>query len=198
MMTLATASAAASFAGTRAEPDVEPPERTLRGSRRRFVGDLYSRMPRIASVATMLLTQIAATPMIEQQPELAEHRHLGEAQRGEGEDRVERHDEQRGAEVPRGLLDRVLRAVDDDLLLDARVHLDRVVDPDAEHHREAGDRHDRQRDARGSRRCRTPRSTPMSTMPSGSSRHRTLNSNSRITAMIAMAISARVSMPPVR
>ena len=33
------------------------------------------------------------------------------------------------------LLDRVLRAVDDHLLLDARVHLDRVVDADAEHHR---------------------------------------------------------------
>ena len=38
-------------------------------------------------------------------------------------------------------------AVDDDLLLDARVHLDRVVDADAEHHRQARDRHDRERDA---------------------------------------------------
>ena len=37
--------------------------------------------------------------------------------------------------------------VDHHLFLDARVHLDRVVDPHAEHHREAGDRHDRERDA---------------------------------------------------
>ena len=38
-------------------------------------------------------------------------------------------------------------AVDDHLLLDARVHLDRVVDADAEHHGQAGDRDDRERDA---------------------------------------------------
>ena len=35
----------------------------------------------------------------------------------------------------------------DHLLLDARVHLDRVVDADAEHHREPGDGDDRERDA---------------------------------------------------
>ena len=68
-------------------------------------------------------------------------------QRGEREDRVEGDDEQRGPEVAGGLLDRVLGAVDDHLFLDARVHLDRVVDADAEHHREAGDRDDRERDA---------------------------------------------------
>ena len=73
----------------------------------------------------------------EQQAEVADHRHLGEAQRGEGEDGVEGDDEQGRAEVAGGLLDRVLGAVDDHLLLDARVHLDRVVDADAEHHREA-------------------------------------------------------------
>ena len=38
-------------------------------------------------------------------------------------------------------------AVDDHLLLDARVHLDRVVDADAEHHGQAGDGDDRQGDA---------------------------------------------------
>ena len=38
-------------------------------------------------------------------------------------------------------------AVDDHLLLDARVHLDRVVDAHAEHHREAGDGDDGERDA---------------------------------------------------
>ena len=36
-------------------------------------------------------------------------------------------------------------AIDHHLFLDARVHLDRVVDPYAEHHGEAGDRDDRQR-----------------------------------------------------
>ena len=40
--------------------------------------------------------------------------------------------------------------------------------------------------------------TPMITMPSGSSRQRTLNSTSRITAMIPIAIRASVAMPPVR
>ena len=40
--------------------------------------------------------------------------------------------------------------------------------------------------------------TPMITMPSGSSRHRTLNRISRMTAMIAMAMAPRVSIPPVR
>ena len=83
----------------------------------------------------------------EQQPEVADHRDLGEAQGGEREDRIEGHDEQRGPEVPRCLLDRVLAAVEDRFLLDARVHLDRVVDADAEHHREARDRDDRERDA---------------------------------------------------
>ena len=52
-----------------------------------------------------------------------------------------------GPRLTDGLLDRVLGPVDDHLLLDARVHLDRVVDAHAEHHRQAGDRDDRQRDA---------------------------------------------------
>ena len=52
-----------------------------------------------------------------------------------------------GPRFARRLLDRVLRAVDDHLLLDARVHLDRVVDAHAEHHRQAGDGDDRERDA---------------------------------------------------
>ena len=57
----------------------------------------------------MLLRQIAAMPMIEQQAEVAQHRHLGEVQRREREDRVEGDDEQRGAEVAGRLLDRVRR-----------------------------------------------------------------------------------------
>ena len=52
-----------------------------------------------------------------------------------------------GPRFARRLLDRVLLAVDDHLLLDARVHLDRVVDAHAEHHRQAGDGDDRERDA---------------------------------------------------
>ncbi len=92
----------------------------------------------------------------EQQPEVADHRHLGEVQRGEGEDRVERDDEQRGSEVPGGLLDRVLGAVDHDLFLDPRVHLDRVVDADAEHHGQTGDRDDRERDPEVAREAERP------------------------------------------
>ena len=83
----------------------------------------------------------------QQQPELSQHRHLREPQRGEGEDGVERDHEQRRAQVAGRLLDRVLGAVDHHLFLDARVHLDRVVDADAEHHRQTRDGHDRQRDA---------------------------------------------------
>ena len=100
--------------------------------------------------------QIAAMPDREQQPEVADHRDLGEVQGGEGEDRVERHDEQRRPEVARGLLDRVLAAIEDGLLLDARVHLDRVVDADAEHHGQAGDRDDRERDAEVARQTERP------------------------------------------
>src|SRR5207244_63331 len=55
----------------------------------------------------------------EQQPELAEHRHLGEPQGGKREDRVEGHDQQRRAQVPRGLLDRMVGPPDEDLLFDA-------------------------------------------------------------------------------
>ena len=83
----------------------------------------------------------------EQQAEVADHRHLGEAQGGEGEHRVEGDDQQGRAQVAGRLLDRVGLAVDDHLLLDARVHLDRVVDADAEHHRQAGDGDDGERDA---------------------------------------------------
>ena len=83
----------------------------------------------------------------EEQAEVADHRHLGEAQGEEGEDGVERDDEESRAEVARRLLDRVVGAIEDHLLLDAGVQLDGVVDPDAEHHGQPGDRHDRQRDA---------------------------------------------------
>ena len=51
--------------------------------------------------------QMTAMPTARSRSEVADHRHLGEAQRGEGEDRVERDDEQRGTEVAGRLLDRV-------------------------------------------------------------------------------------------
>ena len=114
---------------------------------RPLVGDLYSRMPRTASGSDDAAQADHRDADGEQQAEVADHRHLGEPQGGEGEDRVERHDEQRGAEVLGRLLDRVRLPVDDHLLLDPRVHLDRVVDAHAEHDRQAGDRDDRQRDA---------------------------------------------------
>ena len=40
--------------------------------------------------------------------------------------------------------------------------------------------------------------TPMSTIPSGNSRHRTSKSTSRITIMIATAMAPSISMPPLR
>jgi len=40
--------------------------------------------------------------------------------------------------------------------------------------------------------------TPTSTMPSGSNRHRTLNSTNRINVMMPIEINASVAMPPVR
>ena len=92
----------------------------------------------------------------EQESEVADHRDLGEAQGGEREDRVEGHDEQRRPEVARGFLDRVLAAIEDRFLLDTRVHLDRVVDADAEHHRQAGDRDDRERDPEVARETEGP------------------------------------------
>ena len=83
----------------------------------------------------------------QEQAELADHRDLGEAQGGEGEDGVEGDDQQGRAEAASGLLDGVVGSVEDDLLLHAGVHLDRVVDADAEQHGQAGDGDDRQRDA---------------------------------------------------
>ena len=56
------------------------------------------------------LRQIDGDADGEQQAEVADHRHLGEAQGGEGEDGVERDDQQGRAEVARRLLDRVRRS----------------------------------------------------------------------------------------
>ena len=65
--TLATASTTASFAGTLPSQTTSRPSGPSRKSLR-LVGDLYSRMPRIESVDTMLLTQIAATPTASSSP----------------------------------------------------------------------------------------------------------------------------------
>ena len=59
-------------------------------------GERCSRIPRIASGITIETRQIAAMPTASKQAEIADHRHLGEPQREEREDRVERDDEQRG------------------------------------------------------------------------------------------------------
>ena len=104
----------------------------------------------------MLLKQIAATPTASSTPNSRSIGTFREVQRGEREDGVEGHDEQRRPEVGRRLLDRVRRAVDDDLLLDAGVHLDRVVDADAEHDREPRDRDDGQWDAEVSEDAERP------------------------------------------
>ena len=78
--------------------------------------------------------QMTAMPTARSRPNCADHRHLGEVQRREREDSVEGDDQQRRAEVASRFLNRVRSAINDDLLLDARVHLDGVVDADAEHH----------------------------------------------------------------
>ena len=102
-----------------------------------------------------------------------------------------------GPEVAGGLLDRVFGPVEDHLLLDARVHLDRVVDADAEHHGQAGDGDDRERDAEVAGEAERPDDADED-HEQRQSRHRTLNSTSRITTMIATAMPPSVSMPPRR
>ena len=93
------------WAGRRASP------RAGRGSPARkslaWVGDLYSRMPRVASGSRMLARQMTAMPTASSSAELADHRHLGEVAGPEGEDGVEGDDEQRRAQVAGGLLDGV-------------------------------------------------------------------------------------------
>ena len=100
--------------------------------------------------------QIAAMPTASSRPKSRIIGTLAKRSASEREDRVERDDEQRGPEVARRLLDRVLAAVEDRFLLDARVHLDRVVDADAEHHGQAGDGDDRERDPEVAREPERP------------------------------------------
>ena len=162
------------------------------------VGDLYSRMPRAASGPTMLHQADHGDADREQQAEVADHRHLGEAQGQEGEDGVEGDHQQGRAEGARRLLDRVLLPVDHHLLLDARVHLDRVVDAHAEHHREAGDGDDRQRDAEVAGQAEGPHARRSRTTPRGSSRHRTSKATSRMITIRPTAMAPSTSIPPVR
>ena len=96
-------------------------------------------------------------PDHEQRAELADGGGLGEPQGHEGEDGVEGDDEQRRPEAARRGLDGMRGAVEDDLLLDARVHLDRIVHAHAEQHRERGDGGQGERDAEVARRGRSPR-----------------------------------------
>ena len=127
-----------------------------RGSRVPFVGERYSRMPRIASVPMMLFRQIAATPMMSSSPN---SRSIGTlAKRNAANAKI-------ASNVTTSSAGPRLRAVswigcvgpvDHDLFLDARVHLDRVVDADTEHHRQPGDRDDRERDAEIARDAERP------------------------------------------
>jgi hypothetical protein len=82
----------------------------------------------------------------EQDAEVADHRHLREAQRHERGDAGEHGGDERRAEVGERLADRVLVVVEDDLLLDPVVDLDREVDADADQDRQAGDGDERQVD----------------------------------------------------
>ena len=104
--TLATASGTASLDGS-------APSHTTSLARvpwlksRPLVGERNSRMPRMAMGSDAAHAD-GGDAHGQQQAEVADHRHLGEAQGQEGEDGVEGDDQQGGTEVDRGLLDRVL------------------------------------------------------------------------------------------
>ena len=117
-------------------------------------------------------------------------------QRGEREDRVEGDDEQRGPEVAGRLLDRVFGAVDHHLFLDARVHLDRVVDADAEHHREPGDGHDGERDAEVAGEAERPDHADQHDEQRQEAPPHPEQERRRISTMISTAMAPSVSMPP--
>ena len=142
--------------GSAAQPHDEAAERPSLKSPA-LVGLRYSRMPRMASGFDDRADADGDDADGEQPAEVADHRHLGELDGGEGEHGVEGHHQQRRAEAAGRLLDRVRRLVDDHLLLDPGVHLDRVVDADAQHHRQAGDGDERQGDAEVARPGRRPR-----------------------------------------
>src|SRR6202008_3294782 len=142
MPTLATANSTAARGGTLPSHTTRRPKGPARKSRPR-VGDWNSRRPRMESGRMIEPMQMAAMPTASSSPK---SRSIGTLAKWSAAKAKMASKVTPRSEVAGALLDRVLGAVDHPLLLDARVHLDRVVDPDAEHHREPGDGHDGQRD----------------------------------------------------
>ena len=81
----------------------------------------------------------------------------------------------------------MLVVVEQHLLLDPVVDLDREVDPEPDQDRQPGDRHEREVDADQAEE-REAHSTPSSTASSGSSRQRTLKISHSTIAITATAI----------
>ncbi len=116
-------------------------------SGRTSVRFLYSRIPSADAGTTMPTTTSTKMPIAEQDAEVADHGHLGDAQRDEGDQRSERRREQWWGEVGHRLGDRVRLLVEDHLLLDTVVDLDREVDAHPDEDRQTRDRDERQADA---------------------------------------------------
>ncbi len=85
-------------------------------------------------------------PDRQQHAEVTDHRHLRDSQRQEGDDARQRGGDHRRRKVGERLADRVLVVVEQHLLLDPVVDLDREVDPEPDQDREPGDRHQREVD----------------------------------------------------
>ena len=111
-----------------------------------FVGDLYSRMPRTASVPMMLFKQIAATPTMSRRPNWRNIGTLAKCNAAKAKIASNVTTRRAGPRLRDVSWIGCSAAVDDHLFLHTRVHLDRVVDADTQHHGQAGDRHDRERD----------------------------------------------------
>ena len=142
---LSRMSGGASFAGNEPIFTVSRPRKPSRKSRP-FVGDLYSRMPSTASGMMIEPMQMTVMPTASSRPNwriigtLAKRRAANANTASNVTTSSAGHRLRAVSWIGCG-------AVDHHLLLDARVHLDRVVDPDAEHHRQPGDGDDRERDA---------------------------------------------------
>ena len=169
------------------DDEVLDPE-TLRLALRRLL-ELADAERAIAGTTIPTITS-TTIPTAEQHAEVADHRHLRDAQREEGGDAGDRGGDQRRREVGERLADRVLLVVEQHLLLDPVVDLDREVDAEPDQDRAA------RRSSRARGRCRSDpsseklHSTPISTASSGSSRQRTLKISHSTIAITTIAASA--------
>ena len=118
-----------------------------RGSRGPSSASVYSRMPRIASGRMIEQRQITAMPTASSSPKSRIIGTLAKCSAANAKIASNVTTSSAGPRLRAVSWIGCVGAVDDHLLLDARVHLDRVVDADAEHHRQARDRDDRERDA---------------------------------------------------